>query len=189
MSEAAKKKSDFGDWLVSHPRQGVQLIVWLWCCIWLLPAALLGLLVFILSVRLLRIDWKWVLGTGILLAGFTFLMEEVVWHFSVSLIDFVKYVGRLNGEFLRTLFFEGFSAALHLVSGGELLAYVLGLSVLMAGVLAALEMIPNSSHEKELRALGWGQRNDLSGGSGWKGRHGKSSLSVNSRDSRRCRNR
>lgn len=152
-----KTSSDgFEAWMGSHPREALQLGVLALVALWQVPVALVGLVLFCLLTRLLRLPWWWVLGAGALVAVLMLLWLEARRDFQVDLGDFIPQGMAANGAFLRALFEDGLGAAWDYVYAVSL-PLVLGFSLFVAGVLAALELVPNSSHEKALRALGRGQ--------------------------------
>lgn len=159
MSDSVKK-GGFDAWLASHPRQALQLSALILISVWQVPVAFLGLLLFLVLTRLLRLRWWWILLAGLLTATLTLFSEALSHHFDAPLSDFIPQLARANLDFLKQLLGEGFSAAFYFLYE-NLLAYVLGFSLLVAGILATLELIPNSSHERQLRALQRGQKSEV----------------------------
>jgi len=152
-------KTDNGDgfdaWLMAHPRQALQLSWLIFVAVWQVPVAFMGLVLFLLLVRVLRLPWWWVLGGGVTVAGLTLLVLEWHRHFGARLGDLLSQGMAVNGDFVRLLFQDAGAA---LIYGYDvLLPFVVGFSLLVAGVLALLELVSNSQHEQELRALQRGQ--------------------------------
>jgi len=148
----------FLDWSASHPREALQLSVFLFLAVWLTPICLLSLAVFLLCVRLLRLSWRVLLGSGVLVFAVCFYLEHVDHGLRLSAADWLSEGFSMNqdfwslvirhgevGQFMRDLYQYG-------------LDYLFGLPLLATGICSALELIPNSAHERQLRALQRGKK-------------------------------
>lgn len=151
------KKGGFDNWLATHPRQALQLAAVILMSVWQVPIAFLGVLLFTLLTRLLRLNWLLVLVVSIGLSLVTLFSIEAGHSFHLSLTELIPQGMAINGQFLRTLFQEGVSDALYFWYQ-TMWPYLFGFPLLVAGILATLELIPNSPHEKSLRALQRGQQ-------------------------------
>ncbi|MFU8797324.1 MAG: type IV secretory system conjugative DNA transfer family protein [Gammaproteobacteria bacterium] len=152
------------DWLTRHPRQSAQLLALFAFLLWQTPAALLGLILFVLFTRLLKYPWWGMLCVGLFFTAVTFFVDFGTTHSRIPLTDFLSHLilsfGRDNFVFLKFFFAQKFSIALHLVYD-KFLLYLPAFSVLFSGIFAVLDLIPNSAYEKQMRALQRGQNDNV----------------------------
>ena len=127
-------------------------------CVWQTVPALIGMLLFVLLVRILRIDWRWLAGIGGLILLFAVLLMAV-FH---QLTSYVGMGWQLNMRWWHLGLLGHFNDALRL-SFGEGLWYLLTIPPPMLGIMALMELIPGSAHERQMRAL---QHGTMSGSSG-----------------------
>lgn len=156
MSKGASKP-DFLDWVVAHPRNALQLGFSMLVGIWQLPVMFVGVLLHVVLTRWLRLPWWWVLLGGFGIAVLTLLGMEMHRHFHAPLATFIPETAARNWVLCKVFLAQGFGAALEYIYD-VLLTLLLGFSLLVAGILAMLDLIPNSRHEREMRALQRGER-------------------------------
>jgi hypothetical protein len=140
------------NWTEKNPRGALQLTFLILVCVYLLPAALLGTIFFVLLTKLFRIRWIWVLNIGLFAVTLLLFLEEYRAGFVLPLSDFLLQTQAVNVSLIRDLFSDGLSSSLFFMYQ-TMLWQVLSFSLLVAAVLATFELIPNSAHEKEMRSL------------------------------------
>ena len=137
---------------LERPRETIQCVLIGLCCLWQSVVGLLGLLLFLILIRVLRYSaWK-VLFVGLVLALTSSLLIECRSHFDLSFFELMRAGFDQNLTFWKIVFSRGFSAAVRFVYQQDV-DYVLGFPVLFAGLFGMTEWIPNSTHEWELKAI------------------------------------
>jgi hypothetical protein len=142
------KKDDF---IASHPRESLQLLCLGICAIWLTPIAILGCILYLICVRVVRIDWWKVLlaGVGIAICS----LYAVFKYYELKDFGDLFHTGFLLNLLLwKSLLVNGFLSSFYVLVD-DTGYYVIGFSLLLAGILSTIELIPNGAHEKELMAI------------------------------------
>ena len=140
---------------IDRPRLAVQMTVFLLLCAWQLFPAIVGVLLFALLVRVLRLDWKLVSGFG---AAMAVVMPLVIW--AINPMSFSSYIAdgwSDNKEILWMLATKHVWMALRCSVAWDHF-YFVTVPFPMVGILALLELIPNSPHERQLKGLQRGKR-------------------------------
>ncbi|MDQ3187107.1 MAG: hypothetical protein M3Q16_11775, partial [Pseudomonadota bacterium] len=146
---------DFGDYIAEKPRQALQLGVMAAVAFWLVPAAFMGLILFLLFHRVLKVDWYWVLGAGFLMLGMVVFIEVRSTPFQLSFIENLQHLLRVGFAHNVLIFKAIFSGEPEAIFSAlrQSLGFAGVFSFFIAGLLSVLELIPNSAYERDLRAL------------------------------------
>jgi conjugal transfer pilus assembly protein TraD len=153
------------DGLLQRPRESVQWLLIIICCVWHSLVALLSLVVFIVLIRGFRYSVWQIVFIGMLLAVCSGFLFEWQADFKLSLVEFLHGGFTSHLAFWKIFFTQGLESALRLIYQ-QAFYYLLGFPLLLAGLLGMTEWIPNSTHEWELRAIQGGR--ELSHRSHWK---------------------
>lgn len=141
---------------VSGNNRGLAQITFLLCvCVWQTFPALIGMVLFILLVRVLRIDWRYLAGVG----GSILVGAVLILGWLHQLADFFPNGWQINMQWWTLGTSLSVADALRL-SFGKGLFYVISVPIQMVGIMALMELIPASAHERQLKAL---QRGNVSG--------------------------
>lgn len=143
-----KEKRDIFDH-IKNERQALKVITFIAFFIWQSIPAVLGVAIYVIFIRLVRLRWFQVLGVGVLLAGVGILLHM---HQYNDLPDAIAQGFWCNIYFWKALFSGGFGSAAYYI-GQEAINYVLLLPILIGGLLGLIDLIPISAHEKELQAI------------------------------------
>lgn len=145
----------FNDYINAHPRESLSLLVIGLCFIWQSVAALFGLVMYILFIRVFK-GPRWTL----LIAGLLVALMAVYLHSSnFTVAHFIKDGFRFNLYFWKLLFrHKTYDAFLFLFKYAFI--YVMGFPLLIAGVLGVIDLIINNPHEKMMKDLQKGIHSD-----------------------------
>lgn len=136
--------------------RGLALVTFLACVfVWQTFPALIGMMLFILLVRVLRIDWRYLAGIG----GFMVFISVFTYWFNHHTEDYIATGWQINALWWRLGMLSHVDDAMRL-SFSEGLFYVMSVPIPMVGIMALMELIPASAHEGQLKAL---QRGNASG--------------------------
>lgn len=141
----------FDDYIDTHPRQCLLMLVFGLTFIWQSIVAVIGLGFFLLVKKYPPFRWWMALSIGAMIAMITFYFS------SVTFVTLVHNGLNSNITFWRQLFNNEWLNALASLQ----LSYLLGYPILMAGVLSTIDLIPGSPYENEINALNQGQHNKL----------------------------
>ncbi|WP_218813338.1 type IV secretory system conjugative DNA transfer family protein [Rickettsiella endosymbiont of Dermanyssus gallinae] len=136
---------------LERPRETIQCLLIGLCCLWQSVVGLLGLLLFLILIRVFRYSVWSIFLVGLVLALASSLLMAWQSHFTLSFLDFI-HTGFLTQYFWKVLFTHGFGSALVFIYP-QAFYYMLGFPLLFAGLLGMTEWIPNSTHEWELKAI------------------------------------
>lgn len=135
-------------------KQALSLCVIAFFTLWQTPVAFLGVILFLLLIRLLRLEWWTLLAVGLPVACVATFMQL---HYTQgTLRDFFANGFSFNIEFWKHLLTGSTHSTLYFLYENAF-NYVMGFSLLLAGLLGAIDLIPNSAHEKALKSLHQGQ--------------------------------
>ena len=129
-------------------RTFLQLTFFFSMCVWQTFPALIALLLFALLVRILRIDWRWLAGMGSLMV----FCQIVVLLFHQHLSSYIAEGWQINVRWWTIGVFGHAEDALR-YSFSQGMFYVFSVPLPMVAVLAMMELIPGSAHERQLKAL------------------------------------
>lgn len=146
----------FNAYINANPRQSLQLLLIVLCAVWMSPVCLLGLLLYAVLVRVLKIEWWLILPAGLLLVVATVYIDT---HNAVQYLDARAYLLRgfaWNKSFCKLLFTcSGWCALSFLFQYA--LSYLVGFPLLFAGILSVVDMIKDSPHRSMINALQKGE--------------------------------
>ena len=124
----------FYDYINTHPRESLFLAIVIASLIWQSVAALIGIVLYLLLVRVFRVPWWLILGTGIVIAAGAVFFQQYYLFSQVNVFEFVFKGFELNITFLKCLFRNGvgdaFSFLCHRAEN-----YVIGFPLMIAGML------------------------------------------------------
>jgi len=136
------------DYINSHPRECLFLLVIVICLIWQGMVAILALVIFYVYSRVLKIPLWSLCLVGIALVVNTAIIQNT--HFAFT--PFLKHGFVLNYQFLKMLYQQqSYDAFLFLIQNESI--YIIGFTVFVAGLLGVIELIPTSPHKKTMKAL------------------------------------
>jgi len=138
----------FNDYVNSHPRECLCLLVIGLCLIWQSAVAILALTIFILWVRAFQVPRVFLLGFGIGMLIETALFQETYPTF----VDLIKNGFTLNWQFWVLMSHQKIVQAFSFMMNNEFI-YIVGFTSFVAFLLSAIDMIANNPHEKTMKAL------------------------------------
>lgn len=140
----------FNEYINSHPRESLMLVLFALMLIWQTIPALIGMVLYVVLIRLIEVNRWLILGTA------CFIVLEAIYlsqsNLSANAITlYLKQGLTQNSHVWRYLLanqpMAAFSYALHADH------YFLGSPLFMAGILSVIDLIPNSPHESKMKAL------------------------------------
>lgn len=140
------------DYINTHPKQMLQLCIIGVCLLWQSVVAILGLILYLILVKYLRLKWWQLLITGIAIATISIFFEQFYFDARIDLIKFIQYGFYLNRVFWAHLFKSNVLDAF-LFLGENGLNYIIGLPLLLTGILGTIDLINSNPFEKALKSL------------------------------------
>lgn len=138
----------FNDYVNSHPRECLTMVVIGLCLIWQSAVAVSGLLLYLIYSRALNGPRLPLLAAGVMTAVAGYCMQQA----HPALIEFIKDGFSLNAYFWKLLVRQRqYDAFLFMLKDESI--YVASCSVLVAGLLSVIGHIPDSPHQKTMKAL------------------------------------
>lgn len=138
----------FNDYINAHPRECLSLVVILLSFLWQSVAAILALVMYVLYIRVAKRP-RWILlAAGLVLAILALYLQKG----QSTAVEFMHYGFRYNFYFWKLIFQHKTNAALTFLFHYELM-YVMGFSLLIAGILGVMDLLSNNPHEKMMKAL------------------------------------
>lgn len=145
------------DYIATHPRESLQLLVIVMFVAWQSVAALLGIMFYLIFSLLLQIKWWVVLSFGFIIAFIITISHCYCSHENLS--QFINEGFRLNLTMWKILVNSGFvKAGLFLFY--KTYDYVVGFPILIAGLLDSINLLSDGPHKKAMKALQKGICND-----------------------------
>lgn len=138
----------FNDYINTHPRECLSLLVIGLCLIWQSEVAILGLVIYHLYIRVFHAP-RWILfGLGIGMLADAALFQDV----HPTFVELIRHGFSLNWKFWALMrqqeIYDAFSFILH----NEII-YLISFPIFVASLLSLIEMIANNPHEKTMKAL------------------------------------
>jgi len=138
----------FNDFVNSHPRECLSVLVIGLGLVWQSPMVLLGLIIYVLYFRVVKSS-RWLLfSMGLLVAIVTVIVQQK----HQSIIEFIKIGFYLNGSFWKLILKGEILSALLFIFQHEMV-YVLGFSIAFSGLLSLIDLISGNPHEEAMKAL------------------------------------
>lgn len=138
----------FNDYINSHPRESLCIVLIILSLVWQSVVGLLALLAYVLSQRYMK-SQRWILlPAGAFLALMAFLIQRS----HPSFPNFIRHGFSLNGEFWLLIYKQQVLGALVFMLRFEL-PYVLGFPLFIAGLFNVIDLISGSPHAKTMQAL------------------------------------
>ena len=146
----------FDEYIKSHPRESLQLLLMAIGMIWFTPVGVLAIALFVVLSKICKVRWWAVLGVGVLISLSIIAIDGYRSSAQFNLSHYLNYGFRINVTCWKMLF------AGHQVDAFNLLyqygmGYLFGMSPLLAGALCAVELIQDSPHQKAMTALQKGE--------------------------------
>jgi conjugal transfer pilus assembly protein TraD len=145
----------FNDYINAHPRESLILVVLGLSLLWQSVAAILALVVYVLFIRVMNGPRWLLLAAGLMVALVALYLQAS----QSTMIGFMQYGFRCNFTFWKLLFQHQSNAAFAFLFHYEFI-YIMGFSLLIAGVLGVIDLIVNNPHEKMMKALQKGIHSD-----------------------------
>lgn len=138
----------------AHPRQTLRFFLILALFVYQSVATVVAVTLFYLAGRIVRRHWK-----SILLASLLVFVASAVWFYSQYPDTTLLQLGQdgfwLNLAFYEVVFKKGYATAVLFVwQAGKV--YLLGLPLLFLMLLASIDFIPFTAHDKLIRNIGEG---------------------------------
>jgi len=146
----------FSDYINSHPRESLRVLVIGLCFLWQSMVALIGAGLYLLLVKVYRLQWWVTLTIGLVLAACSVFFQQYYLFSHINLIELIHQGWILNVIFWNDLITGRVGAVL-----SKELNYVLGFPLLLAGILSVIDLIPTNPHEKAVKALQKGDYDDF----------------------------
>lgn len=144
------------NYISTHPKETLRFLVVGVFLVWQSLAAVLGILIYLVFSRYLRMQWFVTLPLSIVLAVASILFQHAN---LVGQASFIHEGFVLNMGFWKHLFKDGFGQSLIFIfeNGWN---YLVGFPLLLAGILDLINLIQNNPHHSTLQALQKGEDSD-----------------------------
>ncbi len=146
----------FNAYIQSHPRRVLQLMLIVLCSIWASVVCVCGMFLYLVTSRLIRMQWWVTLATGIFMVV---TILEIDLHYYAPHMNLYRYITdgfHENIESWRVLVTGGAFCAIKYM-GQNMLSQIAGFSLLFAGILHAIDQIKDSPHQRIIDALQKGE--------------------------------
>ena len=137
----------FNAYIKANPRKSLQLALMAACFIWMSAVFVLGLILYLIFSRLLRLEWWLILGTGICLAAGTVMIDIYRSSGDMNIVLFMQEGFRWNVAFWKLFLTVSPSSAFSFLYN-YLLGYVIGFPLLFAGMLSVTNLIQDNPHQR-----------------------------------------
>jgi conjugal transfer pilus assembly protein TraD len=138
------------EFVKSHPRETLQMLVMVVFIVWQSIPAILGLLLYITLKKCCRLSWWLILPMGLVISLVAIFFQTYYQH--VSFPEFIKDGFRFNIAFWKCLSVSGFANSMMMLLR-EGLNYLIGFPLLIAGILEGLNLISDLPHQDAMKAL------------------------------------
>jgi type IV secretory pathway TraG/TraD family ATPase VirD4 len=143
----------------THPRQSLQILLMGIFLIWQSAVAVLGLIFYLILSQYYRLVWWQTLLMGVVVAMAAMFFQR--YYFNTNFAEFFHQGFSLNILMWKVFFRTGVkSAALFIFTW--MWNYTIGFPLLMAGILDLINLIPENSHQHAMNALKKGINSDAS---------------------------
>jgi hypothetical protein len=154
MNNTNNFENRFNQFIETRPKESFQILLFLFCFIWMSSVALLGLILYIILGKLKQIPWVYLLPSGMLLALTTILSVHFLWHLDIQ--DYLLQGFTVNKIFWKLSIMHPGSAAFKFFSQYGT-TYTLGFPLLFAGILSTIDLIKGSPHKSIIDAIQRGE--------------------------------
>lgn len=149
-----KFEDRLNQYIDTHPKESLQLLILGFCLIWMSSAAVLGFISFVILKKQTKYSWWMILGIGSIVALMTVLMKFIM--DDVSPESYLIFGFSINKYFWKLFFTKPDMSAL-LFLFHYALSYTFGFSLLIAGVLCTTELINQNPHKSMIDAIQKGE--------------------------------
>jgi hypothetical protein len=146
------------DYIHMHPREVLWTIIIGIFLVWQSIALLLGIIIYFISTRYYQLKWWSTLATGIAIALCTFFLERYSYHTNIS--NFIRNGFNYNISFWKILSANNLTDAIRFIYH-RAFNYVIGFPLLIAGILDAINLIPQNPHQAAMQDLQKGIYSDV----------------------------
>lgn len=146
----------FNQYINTYPRQSLQMLLIGICLIWMSPVCVLGLMLYALLAKVARIEWWYILPTGILMALAAVYIDTSYTTYHVDVKKYLMNGFSWNKGFWKLLFTCSGSCALDFLYQYAF-SYLVGFPLLFAGVLSLADLIKDSPHKRKIDAIQKGE--------------------------------
>jgi hypothetical protein len=146
----------FNTYIQAHPRQTLKLMLAVTCLVWVSAVAVLGVILYFVLAKIMRLPWWGILGIGMVVLMGAILVDA---HYAVSHLDLRSYIVHgfaSNQLFWKLIFTHSDYTAVKFVFQDALI-YVVGVPLFFAGVLAAVDLIKDCPHLRVIGAMQKGE--------------------------------
>jgi GTPase SAR1 family protein len=146
----------FNQYISTHPKESLQLLSIGLCLCWISGVAILGLILYVILSRIIKLDWWIILGFGALSAITMVLISRYFDGVEPKLYLMTGFT--VNKYFWKLLFTKTALSALGYLwnYGGS---YLIGFPLCLAGILSTIDQFKESPHKTTLDAIKKGEHN------------------------------
>ena len=138
------------DYIQAHPRETLWFVIIAVFFVWQSLVAILGIILYGLLSRYLRLEWWIVLLMGVVMAVMAVLLQKYYWGMPVT--KFIHEGLRLNEAFWGQWYRNGFGRAFVFYYHNAV-NYIAGFPLLIASILDMVNLIPNNPHRAAMQDL------------------------------------
>lgn len=144
----------FNQYINTHPKESLQILIIGLCFFWMSPVAILGLILYVMLTRIMKYPWWITLGSGSLLAIITILV--ITHRYNTSIGRYLIESFTVNKYFWKLFLNKpDFNVLVYLYDYAY--SYILGFPFLMAGILSMIELINENPHKSIINAIQKGE--------------------------------
>lgn len=144
----------FDQFIQTHPKESFQIFVTGLCFLWMSPVAVLGLIIYVILIKIMKYPWWLILGFGSFLAASATIM--ITYMRGIGIESYLINGFSLNKYFWKLFFTKtDFSALAYLYDYAY--SYIIGFPFLVAGILSMVELINESPHKSIINAIQKGE--------------------------------
>ncbi len=147
----------FDDYINAHPKESLWLVSIGLFLLWQSLAAILGIILYFILVRRMKLPWCVMITIGIIVSAFAILCEQ--YYFNINFITFIREGFSLNLTFWKQLLTNKVGEAFYFLFS-KAFNYVVGFPLFLAGILSTIDLIPGKPHVDTMNALQKGQHTD-----------------------------
>lgn len=150
-----KFQNRFNAYINAYPRQSLQLLLIGLCAIWVSPVCILGLVLYGLLSRVLRVDWWYIFPAGLLLA-FAAIYINSGYDSHLDITTYLVKGFSWNKGFWKLMFTCSSTCALKFLYDYAF-GYLVGFPLLFAGIMRLTDLMQNNPHRRMIDALQKGE--------------------------------
>jgi hypothetical protein len=152
----SQKQNPFDDYIKNYPRESLQLLLMGMSLAWLTPVGLVAIVLYVLLGKLGKMRWWELLGAGLFIAFMIVAIDVYKSPNHFNIVQYMKNGFHINLMCWKALIQDKQTYALHYFYQYGM-GYLLGVPLLFAGILSAVELMQDSPHQKAITALQKGE--------------------------------